>query len=103
MNAVFLLLASLSSIIIFCSAANTYYRFPPPYCIKTLLINSLLIWDVIGGFLLVRTLAVLSTMTLGTSMAAHEGPVGMAAHQICIQVWLAVSLLVDALGASAQV
>ncbi|XP_062080892.1 uncharacterized protein LOC133785690 [Humulus lupulus] len=26
----------------------------------------------------------------------------MAAHQICIQVWLAVSLLVDALGASAQ-
>ncbi|XP_010111728.2 protein DETOXIFICATION 45, chloroplastic [Morus notabilis] len=55
-----------------------------------------------GGFLLVRTLAVLSTMTLGTSMAVHEGPVGMAAHQICIQVWLAVSLLVDALGASAQ-
>lgn len=55
-----------------------------------------------GGFLLGRTLAVLSTMTLGTSMAAREGPVGMAAHQICIQVWLAVSLLVDALGASAQ-
>ncbi|XP_062104198.1 protein DETOXIFICATION 45, chloroplastic-like [Humulus lupulus] len=47
-----------------------------------------------GGFLLGRTLAVLTTMTLGTSMAAH---------QICIQVWLVVSLLVDALGASAQV
>ncbi|XP_062104739.1 protein DETOXIFICATION 45, chloroplastic-like [Humulus lupulus] len=46
-----------------------------------------------GGFLLGRTLVVLTTMTLGTSMAAH---------QICIQVWLAVLLLVDALGASAQ-
>ncbi|PON78492.1 Multi antimicrobial extrusion protein [Trema orientale] len=55
-----------------------------------------------GGFLLGRTLAVLTTMTLGTSMAARQGPVAMAAHQICIQVWLAVSLLVDALGASAQ-
>ncbi|XP_062085956.1 protein DETOXIFICATION 45, chloroplastic-like [Humulus lupulus] len=55
-----------------------------------------------GGFLLGRTLAVLTTMTLGTSMAARQGPVAMAAHQICIPVWLAVSLLVDALGASAQ-
>ncbi|KAK7258296.1 hypothetical protein RIF29_23869 [Crotalaria pallida] len=55
-----------------------------------------------GGFLLGRTLAVLSTMTLGTSMAARQGPVAMAAHQICLQVWLAVSLLTDALAASAQ-
>ena len=42
-------------------------------------------------------------MTLGTSMAAREGPVAMAGHQICIQVWLAVSLLIDSMGASAQV
>ncbi|XP_050261629.1 protein DETOXIFICATION 45, chloroplastic isoform X4 [Quercus robur] len=55
-----------------------------------------------GGFLLGRTLAVLITMTLGTSMAARQGPVAMAAHQICIQVWLAVSLLTDALAASGQ-
>ncbi|KAG6709153.1 hypothetical protein I3842_06G117600 [Carya illinoinensis] len=55
-----------------------------------------------GGFLLGRTLAVLTTMTLGTSMAARQGPVAMAAHQICIQVWLAVSLLIDALAASGQ-
>ncbi|KAK7386079.1 hypothetical protein VNO78_32164 [Psophocarpus tetragonolobus] len=55
-----------------------------------------------GGFLLGRTLAVLSTMTLGTSMAARHGPVAMAAHQICMQVWLAVSLLTDALAASGQ-
>jgi hypothetical protein len=42
-------------------------------------------------------------MTLGTSMAARHGPVAMAAHQICLQVWLAVSLLTDALAASGQV
>ncbi|XP_015972828.1 protein DETOXIFICATION 45, chloroplastic [Arachis duranensis] len=55
-----------------------------------------------GGFLIGRTLAVLTTMTLGTSMAARQGPVAMAAHQICMQVWLAVSLLTDSLAASAQ-
>ena len=57
----------------------------------------------VGGFLLGRTLAVLVTVTLGTSMAARQGPVAMAAHQICLQVWLAVSLLTDALAASGQV
>ncbi|KAJ8765162.1 hypothetical protein K2173_010653 [Erythroxylum novogranatense] len=55
-----------------------------------------------GGFLIGRTLAVLTTMTLATSMAARQGPTAMAAHQICLQVWLAVSLLTDALAASAQ-
>ncbi|KAI8010581.1 IN2-2 protein [Camellia lanceoleosa] len=45
---------------------------------------------------------VLVTMTLGTSMAAHQGTVAMAAHQICLQVWLAVSLLMDALATSGQ-
>ncbi|XP_020411099.1 protein DETOXIFICATION 45, chloroplastic [Prunus persica] len=55
------------------------------------------------GFLLGTTLAVLTTLTLGTSMAARQGPVAMAAHQICIQVWLAVSLLTDAMAASGQV
>lgn len=55
-----------------------------------------------GGFLIGRTLAVLMTMTLATSMAARQGAVAMAAHQICLQVWLAVSLLTDALAASGQ-
>lgn len=36
-------------------------------------------------------------------MAARHGPVAMAAHQICMQVWLAVSLLTDALATSGQV
>lgn len=70
-------------------------------CIFELLCYQL--WVALGGFLLGRTLAVLTTMTLGTSMAARQGPVAMAAHQICIQVWLAVSLLTDALAASGQV
>ncbi|KVI04052.1 hypothetical protein Ccrd_017656 [Cynara cardunculus var. scolymus] len=56
-----------------------------------------------GGFLLGRTLAVLTTTTLGTSMAARQGPIAMAAHQICLQVWLAVSLITDALAASGQI
>ncbi|XP_073033567.1 protein DETOXIFICATION 45, chloroplastic isoform X2 [Primulina eburnea] len=55
-----------------------------------------------GGFLIGRTLAVLLTMTLATSMAARQGPIVMAAHQICLQVWLAVSLLTDALATSVQ-
>lgn len=55
-----------------------------------------------GGFLLGRTLVVLMTMTLATSMAARQGAVAMAGHQICLQVWLAVSLLTDALATSGQ-
>jgi hypothetical protein len=42
-------------------------------------------------------------MTLGTAMAARQGALAMADHQICLQVWLAVSLLSDALAVSAQV
>lgn len=55
-----------------------------------------------GGLLIGRTLSVLVTMTLGTSMAARLGPIAMAGHQICLQIWLAVSLLSDALALSAQ-
>ncbi|GMY05149.1 protein DETOXIFICATION 45, chloroplastic-like [Fagus crenata] len=35
-------------------------------------------------------------------MAARLGPLAMAAHQICLQVWLSVSLLADAQAASGQ-
>nr|CAD1822048.1 unnamed protein product [Ananas comosus var. bracteatus] len=55
-----------------------------------------------GALLIGRTVAVLLTMTLATSMAAREGPVPMAGHQICLQVWLAVSLLNDALALAGQ-
>ncbi|KAI8019919.1 hypothetical protein LOK49_LG04G01329, partial [Camellia lanceoleosa] len=55
-----------------------------------------------GGFLLGRTLAAIMTITLSTSMAARQGPLAMVAHQICLQVWLSVSLLADAQAASGQ-
>ncbi|KAJ0233593.1 Protein DETOXIFICATION 45 [Hirschfeldia incana] len=55
-----------------------------------------------GGFVLGRTLSVLVTMTVATSMAARQGAFAMAAHQICMQVWLAVSMLTDALASSGQ-
>lgn len=48
-------------------------------------------------------MAVLITMTLATSMAARLGPIPMAGYQICTQVWLAVSLLTDALAIAGQV
>ncbi|KAL5716281.1 hypothetical protein ACHQM5_017996 [Ranunculus cassubicifolius] len=55
-----------------------------------------------GGLLIGRTIAVLFTMTLATTMAARQGPIQMAGHQICMEVWLAVSLLNDALALSGQ-
>lgn len=57
----------------------------------------------VGGLLIGRTVAVLMTMTLATSMAARQGPISMAGYQICLQVWLAVSLLNDALALAGQV
>ncbi|CAH9105889.1 unnamed protein product [Cuscuta europaea] len=55
-----------------------------------------------GGFLLGRTLAAVLTVTLSTSMAARLGAIPMAAHQICLQVWLSASLLADAQASSGQ-
>ncbi|GMH30016.1 hypothetical protein Nepgr_031859 [Nepenthes gracilis] len=55
-----------------------------------------------GSFLIGRTLAVLVTLTLATSMAAMQGPIPMAGHQICMQVWLAISLLTDSLALAGQ-
>nr|XP_027188258.1 protein DETOXIFICATION 44, chloroplastic isoform X2 [Cicer arietinum] len=55
-----------------------------------------------GGLLIGRTLAVFITMTLTTSLAAKQGPIPMAGHQICMQVWLSISLLTDALALAGQ-
>ncbi|RDY08504.1 Protein DETOXIFICATION 44, chloroplastic, partial [Mucuna pruriens] len=55
-----------------------------------------------GGLLIARTLAVFITTTLSTSMAAKQGPIPMAGHQICMQVWLSVSLLIDVLALAGQ-
>ncbi|XP_031103260.1 protein DETOXIFICATION 44, chloroplastic isoform X2 [Ipomoea triloba] len=55
-----------------------------------------------GALLTGRTLAVFVTTTLATSLAAREGPIPMAGHQICFQVWLALSMLTDALALAGQ-
>ncbi|KAK4418890.1 protein DETOXIFICATION 44, chloroplastic [Sesamum alatum] len=55
-----------------------------------------------GALLTARTLAVLAITTLATSMAAREGPIQMAGYQICFEVWLALSLLNDALALAGQ-
>ncbi|KAL6870573.1 hypothetical protein ACP4OV_014421 [Aristida adscensionis] len=55
-----------------------------------------------GGLLIGRTIAVFLTLTLSTSLATREGPVPMAGYEICLQVWLTISLLNDALALAAQ-
>ncbi|KAK3119552.1 hypothetical protein QOZ80_9AG0672120 [Eleusine coracana subsp. coracana] len=55
-----------------------------------------------GGLLICRTIAVFLTLTLSTSLATREGPVPMAGYEICLQVWLTISLLNDALAVAGQ-
>ncbi|CDP01815.1 unnamed protein product [Coffea canephora] len=55
-----------------------------------------------GGFVLGKAVAVATTVTLSTSMVAHLGALSVAAHQICLQVWLAAPLLVEAQASAAQ-
>nr|XP_025877293.1 protein DETOXIFICATION 44, chloroplastic-like isoform X1 [Oryza sativa Japonica Group] len=72
----------------------------------------LLSWNIIGGdvvrylksgaLLIARTIAVVLTFTLSTSLAAREGSVPMAGYEICLQVWLTISLLNDALALAGQ-
>ncbi|HEX3605406.1 MAG TPA: MATE family efflux transporter [Candidatus Dormibacteraeota bacterium] len=49
-----------------------------------------------------RTLAFLFSFTVATAVAAHIGPVTVAAHQIAIQLWGFLALSLDALAIAAQ-
>ncbi|KAM6553024.1 hypothetical protein CsatB_013786 [Cannabis sativa] len=55
-----------------------------------------------GFLLLMRVVAVTFCVTLAASLAARQGPTSMAAFQICLQVWLATSLLADGLAVAGQ-
>lgn len=55
-----------------------------------------------GFLLLMRVIAVTFCVTLAASMAARQGPTTMAAFQVCLQVWLATSLLADGLAVAGQ-
>ncbi|XP_028114826.1 protein DETOXIFICATION 42-like isoform X2 [Camellia sinensis] len=55
-----------------------------------------------GFLLLMRVIAATFCVTLAASMAARLGSTSMAAFQICLQVWLAASLLADGLAVAGQ-
>ncbi|KAF7119314.1 hypothetical protein RHSIM_Rhsim13G0221400 [Rhododendron simsii] len=55
-----------------------------------------------GFLLLMRVIAVTFCVTLAASMAARLGSTSMAAFQVCLQVWLATSLLADGLAVAGQ-
>ncbi|KAL5708268.1 hypothetical protein ACHQM5_019083 [Ranunculus cassubicifolius] len=55
-----------------------------------------------GSMLLARVIAATMCVTLAAAMAARLGPITMAAFQICLQVWLATSLLADGLAVAGQ-
>ncbi|CAN0891873.1 Protein DETOXIFICATION 42 [Linum grandiflorum] len=55
-----------------------------------------------GFLLLMRVMAVTFCVTLSASLAARQGSTSMAAFQICLQVWLATSLLADGLAVAGQ-
>ena len=50
----------------------------------------------------VRTLSFLVAFSVATAVAAHMGPVTVAAHQIAIQLWSFLALSLDALAIAAQ-
>lgn len=52
---------------------------------------------------MVRVIAVTFCVTLAASLAARQGSTSMAAFQVCLQIWLATSLLADGLAVAAQV
>ncbi|KAL6857273.1 hypothetical protein ACP4OV_018655 [Aristida adscensionis] len=55
-----------------------------------------------GFLLLARVIAATCCVTLSASMAARLGSTPMAAFQICLQIWLACSLLADGLAFAGQ-
>jgi MATE family multidrug resistance protein len=55
-----------------------------------------------GQALVLRTFALLGTLTLATAVAARIGTVEVAAHQVASQVWLFLALVVDALAIAGQ-
>ncbi|TXD32586.1 MATE family efflux transporter [Lujinxingia vulgaris] len=56
----------------------------------------------VGSALLLRTGALVGTMTLATAMAARQGAESVAAHQVANQLWGFFALLIDALAIAGQ-
>ena len=58
--------------------------------------------DASAGILALRTAAIAGTFAVATATAARIDVPHAAGHQICLQLWLASSLLADALAVAAQ-
>ncbi len=56
----------------------------------------------IGVALLFRTLALIGTLTLATAVATRLGSAAVAGHQVAMQLWLLLALVIDALAVAAQ-
>ncbi|OAY40499.1 protein DETOXIFICATION 42 [Manihot esculenta] len=55
-----------------------------------------------GFMLLMRVIAATFCVTLAASLAARYGSTSMAAFQVCLQIWMATSLLADGLAVAGQ-
>ncbi|KAG8646769.1 protein DETOXIFICATION 42-like [Manihot esculenta] len=55
-----------------------------------------------GFMLLMRVIAATICVTLAASLAARHGSTSMAAFQVCLQIWMATSLLADGLAVAGQ-
>jgi putative MATE family efflux protein len=56
----------------------------------------------VGGHLLIRTGALVGTMTLSTAVAARVGVGAVAAHHVALQIWGFLALVIDAFAIAAQ-
>ena len=55
-----------------------------------------------GRALVIRTGSLLAVITLATAVAARVGTTSVAAHQVLLQLWIFLALVVDALAIAAQ-
>jgi putative MATE family efflux protein len=56
----------------------------------------------VGGELLIRTLSLIGALTLATAVATRVGTAEVAGHQVAIQLWILLALVVDAVAVAAQ-
>lgn len=56
----------------------------------------------VGGALSLRTLALVGTLTLATSVATRLGTLEVAAHQVVAQIWLFLALVIDSIAIAGQ-
>ena len=56
----------------------------------------------VGGELVLRTFALIGTLTVAAAVATRLGAAQVAGHQVAIQLWLLLALVVDSVAVAAQ-